>query len=134
MRQGEPFTDARLVGAPLLRGYGDGLVAAPVRIADAGAVALVATGDLVDVLAAESAMVPGQAGTAGAGSATLATPARVVASAARVVAIPRPTGDGSSIGPLAEGALVVLATTPDIAADLARAAVTARLSLTLRTQ
>ena len=39
LRQGEPVTDVRLVGPSLTEGY-DGLVAVPVRLPDAGSVAL----------------------------------------------------------------------------------------------
>ncbi len=53
MRAGETITDVRLVGPALLAGYGDQLVAAPVRIADAGSAALLQPGDVIDVLAAD---------------------------------------------------------------------------------
>ncbi len=52
VRRGEPLTDVRLVGGSLLDGY-PGRVAAPVRVADPGAVALLRVGDLVDVNAAD---------------------------------------------------------------------------------
>ncbi len=118
VRRGEPVTDVRLVGRPLLRALPAGLVAAPVRLADAGAVALLRPGDLVDVLAAA-----GPAGTGGRGVAA------VIAERVRVVTIPLPSAVG-----LAEtdGALVVLAVAPAVATDLAGAAVTSRLTLTLR--
>lgn len=51
MRQGEPLTDARVLGEPLLHGYGPGTVATPVRIADPAAVHLLHPGDHIDVLA-----------------------------------------------------------------------------------
>lgn len=111
VRRGEPITDVRLVGPRLLAG-GD-LVAAPVRIADAEAVGLLQAGDSVDVLAAAE------------GPET----ADVVAPAVRVLAVPRPAEDGAV---LADGALVVLATSEPVAARLARAATTARLSIVLR--
>ena len=52
LRRGEPVTDVRLVGAGLLRGYDD-LVAVPVRIPDADAVALLKVGDRVNLLATD---------------------------------------------------------------------------------
>ncbi|MDP9399122.1 MAG: SAF domain-containing protein, partial [Actinomycetota bacterium] len=78
IRRGEPLTDVRLVGASLLAGLGRDLVAAPVRIADAGAVRLLQPGDLVDVLAAETALPTG-ADDPGAAAANPASAARVVA-------------------------------------------------------
>lgn len=52
MRQGEPLTDVRVIGDALLRGYGPGKVATPVRIADPDAVRLLHPGDRIDVLTA----------------------------------------------------------------------------------
>lgn len=117
VRSGEPLTDARLVGASLLTA--DDLVATPVRIADRGITGLLQNGDRVDVLAAQTR-----------GDAAGET-ARVVAPDVRVVTVPdRAESDrGPAVG---EGALVVLATTSDEAAELASAAVTSRLSVTLR--
>lgn len=158
MRAGEPVTDARLLGPSLLGPAGSAdVVAAPVRVADPGSLALVRVGDRIDLLAAETE------------AARASQPARVVASRARILAVPgRPTtgglvasgtvqsdeagsfdggadgGSGSGplgsltggtdlgTGPGAEGGLVVVAVPPDTAADLARAAVTARVSLVLR--
>lgn len=125
VRAGEPLTDVRLVGPALVEGYGAGLVAAPVRIADPAAVRLLRPGDIVDVLAASVAA--GAAAPASA-AATRTAPAVTVAAAVPVVAVPEPGEDGL----LAEGALVVLATTPTVAEDLAGAAVTSRLSLVVR--
>lgn len=116
-RRGETLTDSRLVGAALLAAHapaGADLVAAPVRIADAGAVALLRPGDRVDVLAAATREDGPSA-------------ARVVAAAVPVLTVPR-----ASDAAYAEGGLVVLATTSATAATLARAAVTSRLSVTLR--
>jgi Flp pilus assembly protein CpaB len=113
LRRGEPVTDVRLAGADLLASATTGLVAVPVRLADAATAALVSAGDHVDVLAAGAA--------AGAPAA-----ARVVAVDAEVLAVPTAVQDGG------DGALIVLATTPSVAAGLAAAAVTSRLSLTLR--
>jgi Flp pilus assembly protein CpaB len=112
LRRGEPLTDVALVGPGLLRGAGPGGadVAAPVRIADADSVALLRTGDRIDVLGAVSA---------GTGSALSAA---VVASDVRVLAVPTASGDG---------ALVVLAVPRGIARDLAEAAVAGPLSFVI---
>jgi pilus assembly protein CpaB len=120
VRKGEVLTDVRLVGRSFLDSYGNSLVAAPVRIADAASVRLVAPGDIVDVLAA---------GAGADGSATDA--ARLVAAAAPVVMIP-PAG-GSPLGEtdVGQGALVVVVTSAETAARLAAAAVTDRLSLVI---
>ncbi|MDT7571029.1 MAG: pilus assembly protein CpaB, partial [Actinomycetota bacterium] len=56
VRRGEALTDVRLAGADLLSPR-TGLVAVPVRVADAASAALVTAGDHVDVLAAGA--VPG---------------------------------------------------------------------------
>ena len=82
LRRGEPLTDVRLVGPSLVAGY-DGLVAVPVRLPDAGTVALLTVGDHVDLVAAD----PGGGG------------ARVVAASVPVLALPR-----SSDGPRVVGA------------------------------
>ena len=113
LRSGEAITDIRLAGAALLPAGLPGLVAAPVRVADAASAALVTAGDHVDVLAAGT--LPGAAPAA-----------RVVAEDAEVLAVPSAVGDESL------GALVVVAATPRVAASLAAAAVSSRLSLTLR--
>jgi pilus assembly protein CpaB len=121
VRKGEVLTDVRLVSRSLLDSYGDALVAAPVRIADAASVGLVRAGDVVDVLAA---------GPGADGSATSA--ARLVAAAVPVVTIP--TTHGSPLGEtdVGQGALVVVVTSSETAARLAAAAVTDRLSLVIR--
>ncbi len=120
-RAGEPITDVRLVGPSLLDGYGGKLVATPVRIADAEAARLVRTGDAIDVLAA--------APVADAGTAE----ARLVAAGVRVV-VPGDDDGALSDGGFGEGAMIVVATTPETAARLASAAVTSRLSLTIRAE
>ena len=61
-----------------------------------------------------------------------ATEARLVASGVRVVAVPRDDESALTGGGFEAGALVVLATTSQTAARLAAAAVSARLSLTIR--
>ncbi|WP_055563475.1 RcpC/CpaB family pilus assembly protein [Streptomyces atriruber] len=89
-------------------------VTAPVRIADADTVRLLRPGDRVDVIAADGSPAGG------------AEP-RVVASGARVSAVPEP-GEG----PAESGALVVLSVPRDTAARLAGAGASARLAVTLR--
>ncbi len=111
VRRGEPLTDVRLLGAGLLAGGAPGLQAVPLRLADAGSAVLVRPGDRVDVLAAPTS-----------GPASVAS---AVATGVQVLAVPGAAAD-------ADGALVVLATTPGVAARLAAAAVTSRLSVTVR--
>src|SRR5690606_1171995 len=120
MRAGEPLTNARLLGPDLASAYGDDLVAAPVRIADPGSVQLLKVGDRVDVLAVPTAFEPASATTPEATS----DPAFAVAEAAPVIAIPEPDATGSF-----DGALVVLAVSSEVAAELARWQVSARLSV-----
>lgn len=121
VRKGEMLTDVRLLSRSFLDSYGGGLVAAPVRIADAASVRLVRQGDLVDVLAA---------GPGADGSATAA--ARTVAAAVPVVTIPPAAGSAFGPSDVGQGALVVVVTSPETAARLAAAAVTDRLSLVIR--
>jgi pilus assembly protein CpaB len=118
VRRGEPLTDARLVGPGLLTAaqVAAGLVAAPVRIADPGTVTLVRAGDHVDVLA-----------TTTTGQAGLVTP---VAEDVAVLAVPHVSTDPTAAG--GDGALIVLAARGSAAVALAGAAVTSRLSITLR--
>jgi Flp pilus assembly protein CpaB len=112
MRAGEPFTDQRLVGRPLVSGY-PGAVAAPIRVSDADAVSLLRVGDRIDVYAA---------------SGDRSGPAERVVSGAYVVTTPAadPQADGR------EGALVVLAVTQPQAARLAQAGAVTALSVSLR--
>ncbi len=109
VRRGEPLTDARLVGGSLLDGY-PGRVAAPVRVADPGAVALLHVGEVVDVIAADP---QGRRDAA------------VVASAVPVVALPEAPRETVP----ATGGLVVLAVDEETATRLAAAAVSAYLSV-----
>lgn len=111
VRAGEVLTDARIVGESLLAGWGAGTVASPVRVADAGAAALLRPGDHIDLLATPT---DGTTGT------------EVVAAAVPVLTI-----TASSDDVLAEGALIVVGTSSEQAAELARAAVTSHLSFTL---
>ncbi len=123
VRRGETLTDVRIVGQALLGSYGAGTVAVPVRIADADAVALLHPGDVVDVLAAAAPDVETGAEAAPA--------ARLVASSVPVLSRPRLAGESFG-GGFDEGALVVVAATEQTAARLAAAAVTSRLSVTIR--
>lgn len=114
VREGEPVTDVRVVADGLLSGY-PSLVAAPVRIADAGSVRLLRVGDRVDVVATDPAN----------GRAEVAT------EAAPVVALPRGTRTGEGSSPLSGGALVVLAVPRSTAVALAGSAATDLLSVLL---
>ena len=114
VREGEPVTDVRVVADGLLAGY-PSLVAAPVRIADAGAVRLLRVGDRVDVVATDPAN----------GRAEVAT------EAAPVVALPRGTRAGQDSSTLSGGALVVLAVPRSTAVALAGSAATDLLSVLL---
>jgi Flp pilus assembly protein CpaB len=113
VRRGEALTDVRLAGARLLGPDSAGLLAVPVRIADAASASLLHAGDRIDVLAASSA--------SGA-----ARDAQVVAADAVVLAVPTAAQDDG------DGALVVLAATRQVATRLAAAAVSSRLSVALR--
>ena len=112
MRSGEALTDRRLVGSALIAGYGSDLVATPVRLQDEDVVSLLRVGDRIDVYAAD-------------GDPT--SSARQVVSDAAVVMLP---AQGEAMG--RDGALLVLAVTPDAAARLAQAGATEQLSVTLR--
>lgn len=118
VRRGELLTDVRLLGPGALDRLGPGLVAAPVRIADAESVRLLRPGSLVDVLAA------------GAIDGSSVGQARLVAAAVRVLTVPR-TSSGR-FGSLGEGSLVLLATTSATAVRLAGASVAERLSVVVR--
>jgi Flp pilus assembly protein CpaB len=110
MRRGEPLTDARLRSGGLFSAHDPAAVAVPVRLADAAVVRLLRPGDRVDVLAAR---------------ADGPLPARTVAAAVPIIAVPRPGPDTD------EGALVVVETGRAQAAALARASVDSRLSVTI---
>ncbi len=118
VRRGESLTDARLVGPGLLPpddGGSAALVAVPVRLADAGVVALLHVGDRVDVLGAATSPAGGRAG-----------PAEVVAAGCLVLAVPAPAATA------ADGALVVLAASSGTAGRLAAAEAGSRLSVAVR--
>ncbi|HJU97875.1 MAG TPA: Flp pilus assembly protein CpaB [Jiangellaceae bacterium] len=113
VRSGEPLTDVRLLGPGLLAGWGNDVVATPVRVADPGVVGLIQPGDRVDLLAAPAS---------GGGEVI------VVARSVPVLAVPSLPDQGV----LAEGALLVVAATNGQAAAAAQAAVSSRLSVALR--
>jgi pilus assembly protein CpaB len=140
LRRHEPLTDVRLNDG-LLRPPAPGLVSAPVRLADSQAAVLLRPGQRIDVLAASTA-VPGDVGAAG-GSAPAVGPApdgvaadgvaAVVAANVMVVAIPVAAAPPGTVSDASgdvgvEGTLVVLATTPMQARQLAQAQVSSRLS------
>jgi Flp pilus assembly protein CpaB len=134
---GEVLTSARLVGPSLVEGYGPALVGVPVRLADADVAQLLHAGDLVDVLAAGAsgghvdtvgALDGSMAGAGGTGAGV----ARVVAPAVRVVAVLADDDNDTFGGTGSAGALIVVAAGPEVAADLAGAEATARLSVALR--
>jgi Flp pilus assembly protein CpaB len=110
MRAGEPLTDRRVVGASLVSGYPAGSVAAPIRVTDAEAAALLTVGDRVDVYSAPA----------------VGDEARLVVADAPVVAVPRNGPDPGG------GALIVLAVDDGAAASLAGTASHGVLSIVLR--
>jgi Flp pilus assembly protein CpaB len=110
---GEPVTDVRLVGPSLVQGWGDGLVAVPVRIADPGAVAILRPGQLIDLIAAP---MNGQ-GAPGP-----------IATQVPLLAVPEQADGGLHT----DGGLLIVAVSAQQAASLAEAAVTSRLSVAIR--
>jgi Flp pilus assembly protein CpaB len=104
VRRGEALTDVRLVGPSLTQGYDD-LVALPVRLPDAGAVALLAVGDRIDLVAADAE---------GAGAA-------VVAADVPVLALPSAGAAEAPVG--LGGRLVVVGVPQDAVDDIADTAV-----------
>lgn len=125
VRAGEPLTDIRFLADGLLeRLSGPGSVAAPVRIADAGELALVRPGSHVDVLASPTSGGGGdQTGNGAAADGRAVT----VASDAVVLSVPQAPSSAVS-----DGGLVVLAVPAETARALAGAAASDRLSLVLR--
>lgn len=103
VRRGEPVTDVRLVGPALTAGDPD-RTAVPVRLPDAGMVALLEVGDRIDLVATDPQ----------------GTGAHVVAAAVPVLAIP-PPDDAAVAGQ--SGALVVVGADPADVSDLADASV-----------
>ncbi|MFW5416221.1 Flp pilus assembly protein CpaB [Nocardiopsis sp. CNT-189] len=119
VRRGEVLTTARFADPPAAD-YGAGLVAVPVRIADAGAAALVEPGSRVDLLAAVPVLDGGPGGP---------PPARVVAEDRPVIAVPEPPGGAVGGSP---GALVVVAATAAEARRLAGYSQAGAVVLTIR--
>jgi Flp pilus assembly protein CpaB len=115
LRRGEPVTDVRLVGPGLARGH-PGLVAVPVRIPDAGMVALLRAGDRIDLVAADPQ---------GSG-------ARVVAEDVPVLALPAAQADETGPAGALTGRLVVVGLPAAEVTPLAEAAARDFLSLTLK--
>jgi Flp pilus assembly protein CpaB len=112
VRQGEVITDRRVLGSGLLEAH-PGSAAVPVRLSDPDVRGLLRVGDLVDLVAASPR-----------GAAT------VVAEAAPVLALPRPT-DGGGARPAGAGALVVVAVPELEALEVSRAAAAGALGVVL---
>jgi pilus assembly protein CpaB len=109
LRAGEPLTDVRLVQADLLSGYDPGTVLTTIRLFDPAAAALVAPGDVVDVVGTDPR---GRTGTA------------VIASDATVVTRPEVDDTG-----LDDGTPLVLAVDQPTALALADASVREELTI-----
>ncbi|WP_328317980.1 hypothetical protein [Streptomyces sp. NBC_00388] len=119
---------ARPPGSPAASGR-TAPVSAPVRIADAATVRLLARGDRVDVIAfGDTPVGAGPVGVdpAGSGPPTAGRTARVVATGVRVSDVPV-AGDTS----VEAGALVVLSVSRATATALAGAGATSKLAVTL---
>ncbi|MBA3780749.1 MAG: pilus assembly protein CpaB [Nocardioides sp.] len=112
LRRGEPVTDLRLVSPALTEGY-PGLVAYPVRIPDAGVVALLRVGDRIDVLGSD----PETGG------------AEVVLTDAPVLALP--SGEEATATEGLPGRLVVLGVPESRVTGVGAAAVTQFLTVVL---
>lgn len=112
LRRGEPVTDVRLVGPALTEGT-PGVTAVPVRLPDAGMVALLDVGDRIDLVAADP-----QAGGA-----------EVVAYDVPVLAIPGAAADSPGDSSL-PGRLVVVGAEPTEVGAIADAAVRAFVTYT----
>ncbi|GAA2111717.1 hypothetical protein GCM10009841_34720 [Microlunatus panaciterrae] len=112
--RGQIMTELSLLTATVAPGR----VLAPVRLADADLAALLHPGDVVDVIAADPQ------------SAT----AQVVARRIRIATVPVPASNRgfSGAGPSPDGALLLVEVDDKTATILARASVSARLSVVLR--
>lgn len=133
MTPGEPLSLGRIVGPNLLELSGTTdpgnaeLVAAPVRLADAGQAALIRPGDLVDVIAARASDGGGQS------AERVAIDARVITIAATSENESGLLSSGSSDPSSTEpGSLIVLAVSPATATELAAATTRSRLSVVLK--
>lgn len=124
---GDPVLVRHLLTASLLAGYGPGTVAAPLRLADESALAVLRPGDLVDVIAASSV---GSVGSSGDRAAVVAARVRVLLTGSTA------SSGGGMLSAQTTGAppSVVLATTSAQALEIARAAVGSRLSVVLRAE
>ncbi|CAM4129740.1 SAF domain-containing protein [Nocardiopsis rhodophaea] len=120
MRRGEVLTTARVADPPA-REYGSDMVAAPVRVADPGAVALLRPGRRVDILSAAPAPA------ADLDIAPAPSAERVV-SDRPVIAVPEEPDSASGDA----GALILVAVTDEEARILAGRAAAERLSITMR--
>lgn len=109
IRAGEPVTDVRLVGASLLEGYPD-REAVPVRIPDLDVVSLLRVGDRIDLLATD----PRTGDTLRIGEAL------------PILALPHEGSPAQANG--ADGALVVVGTTPEMSENVASASATRYLT------
>lgn len=106
MTIGEPFTPARLYGRGLAAGLRPAQVAATVTLADPSGAQLLQAGDVVDlVVAPQSSVVDG----------TTATPARVLVSSVRLLAVLAPVSASGSGDVLGTARLVVVT---DVAGSL----------------
>lgn len=114
VRRGEPLTDLSVVGPPLFDAQPD-RVAVPVRIADAGVVALLRVGDRVDLVAVDPDARD--------------QPPRVVAVGARVLALPE--SDAPSVAGAQDGRLLLASVLPTEAGSVAAAGLAGYLTLTL---
>ncbi|MDX2970154.1 CpaB family protein [Kribbella solani] len=106
VRAGEPLTDARFLGPPAIP---PGSVAYPLRVDDADISALLRVGDHLNLYAATS---------------TTRDTAGLLARAVPVIALPVPRSAGT-------GALVVVATTSEVATKLAQASANSRITVAL---
>jgi len=106
VRAGEPLTDARFLAPPAVP---PGSLAYPFRVDDADISALLRVGDHVNLYAASS---------------TTADAASLLGRSVRVVALPAPRSATT-------GALIVVATTPEIATRLAQASTNSRITVAL---
>jgi Flp pilus assembly protein CpaB len=115
VRAGEVLTDRRVVAPTTVAGY-PGLVAVPVRVAEAGVLRPLRVGDVIDLVAAP---------VEGAGRAFVAAPG------ARVLAVPAEhEKDRATAVDAIGGGLLVVAVPPDQALGLVAAASTRLLNVT----
>lgn len=112
IRAGEAVTDVRLLGPGLVEALGPGLRAVPIRLTDAGVVALLRAGDRIDIYA-----IGADAGT---------ERSNLVAAYALVLAVP---AQQDSVVP--EGGIMVVAVPESTALDVVEAAYTRSLAATL---